>query len=95
MPPPHRHLSTLIVKVARPWAGILRYAPHGALYAGKCCCMRGICGNGGRAAGRYAPPPVCLPGEAIGGVRGLPRYGAGGRPWKGAPGIGVTADKCG
>jgi hypothetical protein len=31
MPPPCRHRSTLYVKVARPWAGVLRWVPHGAL----------------------------------------------------------------
>jgi hypothetical protein len=39
--------------------------------ADNCYGMRGICGNGGRAAWRYAMPPVYLPGEAGGGVRGL------------------------
>jgi hypothetical protein len=92
MPPPYRHLSTLIVKVGRPWAGIVRFVPHGAYSAGKCNGMRRICGNGGRAAGWYAPSSVSQPGEAAGEVRGLPRYGAGGRPWKDVPGIGVTAD---
>jgi hypothetical protein len=50
--------------------------------------------EGGRRGGTLRHLFTLL-GEAIGGVRGLPRYGAGGRPLKGAPGIGVTADKCG
>jgi hypothetical protein len=29
-----RRLTTLGVKVARPWAGLLRYAPHGVLQCG-------------------------------------------------------------
>jgi hypothetical protein len=29
MPPPFRHRSTMSVKVERPWAGLLHYAPHG------------------------------------------------------------------
>jgi hypothetical protein len=95
MPPPHRHRSTMGLKVAWPWAGLLRRVPTVFCIADKCSGMRGRCGNGGRAAGQYAPPPVWLLGEAAGGVRGLPRYGAGGRPLKGVPGIGVTADKCG
>jgi hypothetical protein len=40
MPPPHRHRSTIIVKVERPWAGVVRLVPHGAYVAGKCCGMR-------------------------------------------------------
>jgi hypothetical protein len=52
MPPPHRHRSTHSLKVTRPWAGIVRWVPHGAYSSGKCYGMRGICGNGGRAAGR-------------------------------------------
>jgi hypothetical protein len=45
--------------------------------------------------GWYAPPLVCLPGEAADGVRDSLRCGAGIRPLKAAPGIGVTVDRCG
>jgi hypothetical protein len=50
--------------------------------------------EGGRRGGLLHSLFILL-GEAAGGVRGLPRYGAGGRPRKGVPGIGVSADKCG
>jgi hypothetical protein len=34
MPPLIRHRSTIGLKVARPWAGLLRPSPHGAFYCG-------------------------------------------------------------
>jgi hypothetical protein len=41
MPPLYCRLTTLGLKVARPWAGLVRVVPHGACIAGKCYGMPG------------------------------------------------------
>jgi hypothetical protein len=40
-PPPCRRRSTLFVKVAWVWVGLVRYVPHGALWSGLMLRIRG------------------------------------------------------
>jgi hypothetical protein len=65
-------LNTPPVITGSPGRAYYAILPTVLYRAGKCYGMRRICGNGGQAVGRYAPPSVCLSGEAGGGVRGLP-----------------------
>jgi hypothetical protein len=64
MPPPCRHLSTIVLRVGRPWAGVVRRVPHGVPWGWQHCCAIQLRQPGDGRSRRGWSSPGCSGMEA-------------------------------